>query len=348
MDKILVIGTTGVIGNAVVKHCSKQRFPMIGLSRKAKASDSKYVEYISADITSNDSISQIIQYLKDITVVVYAAFVSKQSYQEETEINHLMFSNVISTLIPSLPKLKRVLLIQGLKAYGAHLGPFKTPAVETDPRPLDKYFYFTQEDLLKEAQIGKQWTWTILRPDAVCGTTAGFPMNIALLVAVYASISKELGLPLKFPGSRGAYEALVQVTDSDLLAQTIVWASQSENCKSEIINIANGDYFRWENIWPKVAKFFHIEVGLRQQIKLSNQMPLHENVWNSMIEKYQLQNIPLNKVVAWSFGDFLFNSDYDVISNLNHLRKLGFDKFVDTEEMFLDKFRTFKENKIIP
>lgn len=348
MNKILVVGSTGVIGDAIVKHCSKHAIAVVGLSRTAGTTGDKHVNYITVDLTNKDSTNKITKELQDITEVIYAAFIAKENNQEQNEINNLMFSNVMNFIVPSLPKLKRVVLIEGVKSYGVHLGPFKTPAVETDPRPIDSVFYFYQEDLLKEMQTGKPWSWTVIRPDAVCGTTAGFPMNIALLVAVYASICKELGLPLKFPGSYGGYKALAQVTDSNLLAEAIIWSALNENCKSQIINVTNGDLFRWENLWPNIAKFFDMETGPQQKIMLSDQMPLKGAVWETMIKKYQLKKIPLDKIVAWGFGDFLLNCDYDVISSVNHLRKLGFHKFVDTEEMFLNIFQKFRQNKVIP
>ena len=47
--------------------------------------------------------------------------------------------------------------------------------------------------------------------------------------------------------------------------------------------------------------------------------------------------------------DWLLTCDYDVISNVNRLRKLGFhEATVDTEEMFLDLVKQFKAQKTIP
>ena len=37
-------------------------------------------------------------------------------------------------------------------------------------------------------------------------------MSILPAIAVYATISRELGLPLRFPGKPGAYNAIYQVT----------------------------------------------------------------------------------------------------------------------------------------
>jgi hypothetical protein len=56
-----------------------------------------------------------------------------------------------------------------------------------------------KHDHLRYRQKGKTWSFTILRPEAVCGYAVGNPMNLLMLIAVYAAISKELGLPLRFP-----------------------------------------------------------------------------------------------------------------------------------------------------
>ena len=59
----------------------------------------------------------------------------------------------------------------------------------------------------------------------VGGFALGNPMNLAVAIAIYASISKELGLPLRFPGKPGAYDRLLEMTDAGLLAQATIWAA---------------------------------------------------------------------------------------------------------------------------
>jgi len=125
-----------------------------------------------------------------------------------------MLRNLLRTLEPVALKLERVVLNEGVKAYGVHLGPFKTPAKETDARHLPPNFYYAQEDFLRVQQAGKSWTYTVLRPDVVCGFSVGSAMNLPLIIATYAAISRELGVPLRFPGKPVAYRALAQVTAS--------------------------------------------------------------------------------------------------------------------------------------
>ena len=58
-------------------------------------------------------------------------------------------------------------LIEGNKIYGSHLGPFKTPAREDDPPHMLPNFYYDQEQWLRSAQVGQNWTWSALRPHFV-------------------------------------------------------------------------------------------------------------------------------------------------------------------------------------
>jgi hypothetical protein len=61
----------------------------------------------------------------------------------------------------------------------------------------------------------------------------GNPMNLGMSIAVYATISKQLGLPLRFPGTEKAYRALSQVTSAEILAKATIWAGQSSAANDE-------------------------------------------------------------------------------------------------------------------
>jgi nucleoside-diphosphate-sugar epimerase len=102
-------------------------------------------------------------------------------------------------------------------------------------------FYYDQEDYLIERSGEKMWSWTALRPSCICGFAVGNPMNMATVIAIYATMCKEMRLPLRFPGSNAAYHALMKMTDAELLAKAIVWAGENDKCDGEGFNITNGD-----------------------------------------------------------------------------------------------------------
>ena len=53
-------------------------------------------------------------------------------------------------------------------------------------------------------------------------------MNMATVIAVYASLCRELGLPLRFPGSTQTYHFIMEMTDAELLAKAMVWAATND------------------------------------------------------------------------------------------------------------------------
>ncbi len=119
--------------------------------------------------------------------------------------------------------LRHVHLLQGSKYYGSDLGPYKTPARESDPRISEPNWYYAQEDFIIERSRGKAWHWSASRPHAICDREPGVARSLPRIIAVYAAIAKELGQPLTFPGSAANFHALYQCVDATLLAQAIVW-----------------------------------------------------------------------------------------------------------------------------
>ncbi|HEY0162492.1 MAG TPA: NAD-dependent dehydratase, partial [Edaphobacter sp.] len=234
------------------------------------------------------------------------------------------------------------------KAYGADLGPFKTPAREDDPRLLPSNFYYAQEDFLREHQQGKLWSWTALRPEGTLGFGLSNPMNLGMSIAVYATICKELGLPFRFPGTEGAYRALYQVTSADILAKATVWSGQSEAARNEIFNITNGDYFRWEHLWPRLAKMFGLEIAPPVPMPLSVYMADKQELWSAIVQKHNLQPCTLEQVSSWFFADAIFRLDYDNITTTIKARRAGFHDCIDTEEMFQQFFDDLRRERIIP
>jgi hypothetical protein len=111
-----------------------------------------------------------------------------------------MFLNLVKTVAATSPALEHVHLSQGTRWYGNYLGPYKTPTKEDDPRHMPPNLYYDQQDFIEEFHKGKRWTWSVGRPRAVCGFSAGGPMNLTLAIAVYANICKALRLLLSFPG----------------------------------------------------------------------------------------------------------------------------------------------------
>jgi nucleoside-diphosphate-sugar epimerase len=248
--------SAGVIGRNLLEHLGTlSDWEIIGLSRRGGKQMDR-VRHVAIDLLDQEDCGQKLSDLTQVTHIFYAAYQDRPTWAELVPPNLAMLTNVIETVEPFAHSLQHISLMQGYKVYGAHLGPFKTPARETDPYHMPPEFNVDQQIFLEQRQKGKTWTWSAIRPSVVCGFALGNPMNLAMVIAVYAAISKELGLPLRFPGKPGAYDKLLEMTDAGVLARATVWAATDERCANQAFNINNGDLFRWSEMWPKIARFF--------------------------------------------------------------------------------------------
>jgi hypothetical protein len=132
------------------------------------------------------------------------------------------------------------------------------------------------------------------------------------------------------------------------LAEAADWAGTSPNARNEIFNITNGDYFRWQHLWPKIARMFDMEWADPIPMPLAAYMPDKAPLWNTMVAKYCLAPIPYDKVASWPFGDFIFASGFDNISSTIKARRAGFHSCIDTEDMFRQQFEQLRAMKVIP
>jgi hypothetical protein len=263
-------------------------------------------------------------------------------------LNMALLRNLAETIEPVARNLRHIHLVHGTKWYGSHLGAFKTPAREDDPRHMPPNFYYDQWDYMVERQKGKSWSYSSARPHGVSGFAVGNPSNLVMVIAIYAAISKELGLPLCHPGTAGNYSALYQCTDSSLLARAIVWMSTTPACANQAFNITNGDLIRWENTWPKIAKYFGMETGPRRQVSLVKCMADKGTVWDRIVRKHGLRPYGYEEIVSWPYGDFVFTPQYDIISHTGKALRFGFHETVDSEEMFFRIWDQLRAARIIP
>jgi nucleoside-diphosphate-sugar epimerase len=348
MNKALVAGALGVTGRSLVNHLvALGNWEVVGLSRRRPEFRTD-AQFIALDLLNRSEVQTRLSAIGDVTHVFYAALQPAANFFEEVAPNLAMLTNLVETVEQASTKFRKVVLIEGAKFYGAHLGPYKTPARETDPRHMPPNFYYNQEDYLNDRSAGKAWSWTALRPSSICGFAVGNPMNMATVIAVYAALCKEMKLPLRFPGSMTSYHAIMEMTDAELLAKAIVWAGENDQCDGQAFNITNGDFDRWENIWPKLAEFFKIDYAPPQQFPLTLFMSDKEPVWNSLVKKYDLLDYSFREAASWPFGEAIFNLGYDVMADTSKSRRFGFHEWVDTEEMLLRLCAQFQKMRFIP
>jgi len=345
----LIPGVTGVVGHGLAEYLAAHHdWEVIGAARRAPPGPLNY-PVICVDFTDAAACRAKLGAWPHVTHVLYCARAAHPaSAKEPIDVNAVMLRNVLDAVAPAAPGLGHVHIVQGSKVYGSDLGPYKTPAKESDPRVGEDNWYYAQEDLIVERSRGERWNWSASRPHGVCARGTDIARSMARLIAVYAAISKESGRPFCFPGTAGSFHALYQSVDAALLAKAIAWISTAPVCANQAFNVTNGDFIRWANLWPSFAEFFGMEAGPVKTVSLARSMADQAPVWERIVRKHRLRPTPYEQAAVWSYGDFNFMRGYDIMSDTLKLRQTGFGDCIDTGRMFLGHFAYFRQERITP
>ncbi|MEO1688035.1 MAG: SDR family oxidoreductase [Pseudomonadota bacterium] len=347
MPTAVVSGVSGVTGRAVAAELVARGWRVLGLSR-TPPTDAGLGEHRAVDLSDPARAAEGLADLTDATHLFHCAFDGRGDYAAQVAPNLALLVNAAEALAAVAAAPLHVNLMQGTKVYGSHIGPFETPAREDDPRHMPPNFYYDQEDYLRAGAARGRWTWTAARPHAVCGFALGTPMNLAMGLGVYAAISAELGLPLRFPGTAGAWNALYQVVDAAHLARAAVWMATDPACANEAFNIVNGEPFRWRRLWPGLAEALNLPAGPPKYLPLTQFMADKAPLWDRIVARHGLQPIPYAQAAAWPFLDYVWATDWDCVSSMRKARRFGFRDEVDDAEMFARLFAALREARALP
>ena len=103
-------------------------------------------------------------------------------------------------------------------------------------------------------------------------------------------------MPLRFPGKPGAYRAIYQVTESTHMANAALWAATEARCANQAYNVTNGDYFRWCNLWPRIAEVFEMPWAEPQTISLVVHMADKAPLWDALVARHaRVREPPLQR-----------------------------------------------------
>lgn len=341
----LVAGVGGIIGDAVGKELSRAGWRVRGLGRRAHPQ----LPSLQVDLTERAATVEALRGARDTTHVFYAALSPDPDLATEAERNGQMLGHLLDGLEEVGAPLQRVVIYQGFKIYGIHLGArVPTPARESDPPHMPPNIYQAQEAQLRQRAERSRWDYVALRPDVVVGDIHGNPMNIALVIGVFAELSRALGIPLRFPGTDKAYGQLVQVTDSGLLARASVWAAMNERAAGEAFNVTNADIFRWERMWKDLAAYLGLATASPVPLTLARHMADKGPLWRELAARHQLVESDLGKLVGWGFGDFIFHTETDVISDVNKLYRYGFTERMDSSASLIAALDSLKKQRVLP
>lgn len=346
--KALVAGALGIVGRNLCEDLlADGRWDVVGIARRSPKQSVGW-RLAPVDLTDAGACRALIVSEPGITHLFYAARAPDPDPATEAALNQRMLENLVVPLDELAQGLEHVNLMHGTKWYGSHFGPYRTPAKESDPRHFPPNFYFDQLDWTEARQRGGRWTWSALRPHVVCGYSLGYPHNVIAVLGVYAAVSRELGLPLRFPGTQACFDAVCQMTDARILAQAMRWAATEPRAANQSFNIVNGDLFRWKNLWEKLARHFRMENGGVQTVPLAKLMADKEPLWASIVKKHGLRPLAMAEIANWTYADSTFSQGWDHISSPMKSRLAGFQACIDTEDMFIEHLERFRMEKVIP
>ncbi len=344
--RALVAGATGIIGSAIAERLVARGWQVVCASRSGSAVAG--AQSLAIDLLDADAATRALAGVAPFTHMFFAAYLHAPTRAQEVAPNLALLANTVNALLPMSPQLRKVILVTGAKFYGIHWSASKSPMRESDPRQMPPNFYYDQEDFLRQVQAGKRWHWCNLIPPFISGYAVGNPMNVVLAIGVYAALCKELGLPLRFPGSVAAYKGLHHLADTAQLAAAAEWASGSDAADNQTFNIANGDPSRWCNRWPGLAEYFGMALAEPKHLPLAEIMPAQEALWQQMIIKFDLRPTRLAGLVNWTWADYMLRMENDVILELGKGRRAGFHDCLDTEPVFLARLDQLRTNRVIP
>jgi nucleoside-diphosphate-sugar epimerase len=349
--QILLVGLYGVLGTGVIDAVAANR--KWGITTAARRPPPTYraqaaPPHVSVDLMDREGTTKAFSSLVKVTDLVFAAYVEKPTMAETVEPNARMLKNTLDALAARTVPLQRIVLAGGAKSYGFSLGAFNAPAKETQPRLIAPIHYHQQEDIVTEWAAKNGASWTVLRPHLVMGQSLNSPMNLVTSLATYAAMSRELGLPLRFPGTKEGWNTLQETTDAELFGRATLWALGEDKARNEIFNVSNGDVYRWRQLWNELAAFYELPIAEPLAMSTVSEMSEKAPLWDSMVARYALHATSYDQIANWAFVDWMLNFREETILSTIKIRQAGFADCIDTHQSFRRQLTRLRDQRVIP
>ncbi len=358
---VLVAGASGVIGASACVAFARAGWRVLAVSRRRPDLPADVsVEHLALDLTDADACRAAAAAFEPVEAVAYAALYEKPGLvagwfdPEQMATNLAMMRNLMDPLLEHARGLRHVSVLQGTKAYGAHVHAIPLPAKEDRPRDRHDNFYWLQEDYIREARAKSGWTFTIWRPQIVFGGAIGVAMNLIPVIGAYAAICRKLKRPFVCPA---VVDTVMEAVDADLIGRALLWAAQAPAARDQTFNITNGDVLVWRHAWPAIAAAVGLEPAFGEApISLATLLPESAAVWDEIVGEAGLRPTPMAALLGEShhYADLLFGAgsfitppNVFLVSTIK-LRQAGFGDCVDTDAMFAHWLEDLAERRILP
>jgi nucleoside-diphosphate-sugar epimerase len=349
----VVFGASGIIGRNLAERLVASGWDVVAVSRHTH-DDLPGSKAIAVDLTDSAAARTALAEAKGATHAFICNWSRQANEAENCRVNAMLVRNALEPLA-AVGSFRHAALVTGLKHY---LGPFdnyaaspiETPFHEGMPRVPGDNFYYAQEDVLFELAAENHFNWSVARPHTIIGYGPGAAMNMGTSLAIYAVIARETGIPFVFPGSPQSYNGLVDMTDARLLARHLEWETTQPGAANQAFNVVNGDYFRWRNMWPRIADYFRVSVAPYpgHEEPLAGRLENIGGEWDKIVGKYGLRNYPIEKVAPWWHVDIDLCRSIECVTDMGKSRELGFLDYQSTWHAFVALFERLRAERIIP
>ncbi|NYZ64267.1 SDR family oxidoreductase [Luteimonas deserti] len=348
----LVVGASGIVGSATADLLLSEGWTVYGLSRRPGPMAG--VRPVSADLQNRASTAAALADIRPDAVFV-TTWLRQNTEAENIRVNGAMVRNLLDGLRPG-GSTRHVALVTGLKHY---LGPFEaygqgtlpqTPFREEQGRLDVENFYYAQEDEVFAAAGRDGFSWSVHRPHTVIGMAVGNAMNMGTTLAAFATLCRETGRPFRFPGSAVQWNGLTDMTDAGLLARHLLWAATTPDARNEAFNVVNGDVFRWQWMWSRIATWFGLEPAPFDGVvrPLQDQMAGDAALWRKIAEREGLAEPHLDRISSPWHTDADLGRPIEVVTDMGKSRRLGFTAYQPTEDAFHALFAKLRAARLIP
>lgn len=349
--RALVVGASGISGQAVCRELVAQGWDVYGLNRSELQLPG--VTSVTADLLRPESLTEISSIRPQ--AVFITTWMRMDTEAENIRVNRAAMEHLMAAIAPAR-SVKHISLMTGLKHY---LGPFEayaqgaaadTPFHEDEPRIEIQNFYYAQEDVLFAAAEQQGFTWSTHRAHTVIGFATGNVMNMALTLGVYAELCRANKTPFIFPGSETQWNGVTDVTDVELLAEQMVWTASTPDAANTAFNITNGDVFRWRWMWKQIAEYFDVPWEGHNGADRPLEPRVHEleAAWPQVVEEHNLVEADLGRLASWWHTDSDLGRPIECFADMRRSRERGFDRNRVTIETFLRTFDRYREAGLLP
>lgn len=250
--KILITGSSGFIGQNLLKHLDLDRYQITVLNRKQKKINNGSIKQVLGNLHDMDALKQAVA--EQDVIVHLAGCVKAKNQAAFDQVNVEGTTNLLDAVLDKNPNLKRFILISSLAAAGpAQSGDIVDCKHENEPnQPISIYGeskHRSEKAFLEHVYQGEK---VILRPPIVYGPHDQQLLDLFKLF--------NIGLALKMQGNE-KYYSMVYVEDFCRAIQCIMDAQMVE--KDSTFYVADPKLYSMQDIinqFKNAAKIRNIKV----------------------------------------------------------------------------------------